>query len=68
MRAAHFLDMFAAEVFHLEATAVDRHWFSLPRRGLKALCGKFSGLRLNCGGPSLWTGVCRVAVTAVLDS
>ena len=47
MRAAHFLDMFAAEVFHLEATAVDRHWFSLPRRGLKALCGKFSGLRLT---------------------
>ena len=53
MRAAHFLDMFAAEVFHLEATAVDRYWFSLPRRGLKALCGKFSGLGLNCGGPSL---------------
>ena len=43
----------SSEVFHLEATAVDRHWFSLPRRGLKALCGKFSGLRLNCGGPSL---------------
>ena len=44
MRAAHFLDIFAAEVFHLEATAVDRHCFRCRGVGSKHFVGSFPDL------------------------